>query len=119
MKKMTLDETWDKCLRMWKWIAKEEKRKGNRILVDALKQSWLLNHGYQTKDIEADCFFCEYCRTHESKNSDSTRCVLCPGKKVDKSFHCASIRYHYAHRPIAFYKKICELNRIRLKGKKR
>ncbi len=56
MKKLTLDETWDKCLAMWKWIdANCEDACGFREIT-TLKERWLMMRGY-VRPLVHDCFF--------------------------------------------------------------
>ncbi len=112
MKKLTLDETWELCLKMWKWI-NESTKAGSRHNVRQLKEMWTTGNGFVF--MEEDCFFCEYDIRRESQI-----CRLCPGKKVDKTFKCENPIYHYENNPIKFYEKLVELNKIRLakKGKK-
>jgi hypothetical protein len=114
MKKLTLDETWEKCLSMWRWIAKE-KREGSRRHTYTLKKVWLKNHGYQANEIDCECFFCHY--AWEIKKGD---CCDCPPRKLEPDFHCVSINRLYPHwrkNPIAFYNKLVSLNRKRKKSK--
>ena len=110
MKRLNLNETWVLCLKMWKWIAKEVEA-GRDSITDVidLKDEWLTKHGF--RDVEENCFFCDYARRKAG-------CLQsCPGKKIDGSFNCDNKEYHYAGEPIAFYKKLVELNKIRLKKK--
>jgi len=109
VKKLTLNQSWTWCLRMWRWIAKE-KRQGSRKQVTTLKREFRIAHGI--KPIVNDCFFCEHDDGHYSNKYGFCEC--CPGRSVDPAFHC---EYHASYRwdkePEAFYKKLLELNRIR------
>ena len=109
MKRLTLDETWVLCLKMWKWIAKEVKN--GRSDISNLKAGWLEQNNL--KGVLDDCFFCEYT---EKRNKD---CDICPAVKIDKDFHCSHIEYDFYIKPIAFYKKLCELNKLRLAKKRK
>ena len=108
MKKLTLNETWIECLKMWKWIA-GQKRKGDINSVCSLKRQWLKNNGYCADSVSGNCFFCEYA------NERGQLCVLCPGKIIDRKFSCSNSDYDYFYRPADFYKKLKRLNKIRLK----
>ncbi len=112
MKKLTLDETWKRCLSMWRWIAKQRKS-GRQQTVPGLKCEWL-----QVNDphahLGADCYFCEYMETHRSQGKD--KCPGCPGCRVDPTFSCLGTPYDY-HDPIKFLRKLEQLNRKRRGGK--
>ncbi|MAF25285.1 hypothetical protein CL634_06885 [bacterium] len=110
MKKMSLEDTWYNCLKMWKWIAGQIKKDEN-LDVDVLKEKWLKK--YKFSAVHANCFFCEYIAKR-----DDVFCRKCPGCKVDKEFDCRSVKYYYFHKPVAFYEKLVELNKIREKSKK-
>ena len=116
MKRLTLDETWVLCLKMWKWIAKEVRadKKAGKDSVNALKQEWAEKHEFE--NIHQDCFFCEYAQRRDGLQD----CRLCPAKRVDKDFHCMdAYECCFCCYPIAFYKKLLELNKIRLAKMKR
>ena len=57
MKKLSLNNTWKYCMRMWRWIADRIKA-GDKRSVEDLKKAWLQNH--DIRYIENDCFFCDY-----------------------------------------------------------
>ncbi len=119
--KMSLDQTWENCLSMWKWIAKQVRKNDHDNIfteVEMYKETWLADNGFTPGDIEADCFFCEYKRTHK-KWVQGDGCGNCPGTYVDKTFSCWKTAYAYEHYPIKFYNKLVSLNRKRLKGKKK
>ena len=107
MKKLSLDETWEKCLLMWRWIVRQRCPRN----VNTLKEKWLDKNGFDY-NIESDCFFCEYGNRYSS-------CFSCPGKKVERVFRCCNENYHYFRKPAAFLKKITELNKIRLAKKEK
>ncbi len=117
---MTLEKTWEECLRMWKWIAEE----GVNILnadvhdrVSYLKMIWLSINGYSR--IYNDCFFCDYVEKH-GRSSDWKCCIYCPAQKVDEGFCCQDYGTHWSSNPIEFYERLVELNEKRLskKGKR-
>ena len=101
MKKRTLNQTWVLCLRLYKWVAKM-KAKGSRKQVCVLKNQWFYENLLDVK-IESNCFFCDFCKF----------CDGCPGKLVDSDFNCENEDYSYNDKPIAFYKELLRLNRIR------
>jgi len=119
MKKLTLDQTWKKCLSMWRWIAKQ-KREGSSKDGVGLKHEWLENHGWQQFKIQENCFFCE--RAVLLIGHTDTLGVGCSGKcpaqKIEKDFDCQVNGCHWAYDPIAFYNKLVSLNRKRLAKKK-
>ncbi len=122
MKRLTLDETWVLCLKMWKWIAMKVRaaiKAGKTWNVNTLKKEWLEKHGFE--DIVDDCFFCDF-YDKRRKSDSGLGCLesgLCPGRKVDDLFDCATTDYHYCNKPIAFYKKLCELYKLRLAKKRK
>lgn len=114
MKKLTLDESWELCLEMWKWIADNYVKGG--FGVGRLKTRWLVDHGFERSDIHLDCFFCEYMDQNRNKptGNPSYNCDHCPAVLVERSFQCTKCEYHYICKPVKFYQKLVELNRIRL-----
>ena len=108
MKRLTLDETWTLCMKMWRWIAKQ-KRNSSRLQIGRLKWVWVSSH---TKDHPlASCYFCEYVVRR------GLGCNACPGRKIDTDFYCKDNDYHFSSKPLAFYAKLQELNKKR-KAKK-
>ncbi len=107
-----LDRTWKNCLRMWKWIS--EVYNGT-FCVATLKEEWLADHRF-TRDIDSDCFFCEY---HVAQGGgsrfyrDGSFCKHCPAGYVSKSFSCTNPTYNYGHKPKTFYRKLLELDKKR------
>lgn len=116
IKRLTLEEAWEYCLEMWKWIAevvaqRQEEDKG--WSVEGLKVRWLENHPQFVSGVDEDCFFCEYAKQNEY-------CGLsCPGKLVSKEFSCMELAYYYYSEPIKFYQELLELAEIRKKQKKK
>jgi len=102
--KMTLDECWENCEAMWKWIAEVWQPSDD---IDDLKRKWLVEHGLS--GIVGGCFFCEWNETVTLESCDG-----CPGKMVDPGFDCGNKQYHYVNRPVEFYNEIVRLNKIRL-----
>ncbi len=101
---MNLNDTWTNCLKMWKWISEQD---GNAI---DLKEQWRTEHGFGR--IIGNCFFCDHAGLDRDAMLD---CTKCPGVLIDKHFHCSRADYFYLKKPKAFYKKIVELNKKRLK----
>lgn len=113
MKRLTLNETWRLCLKQWKWLVKEIKAHPDAN-IHVLKRKWVKLQGYGEDGVDDDCFFCEYAGQRE-KFGGEFGCRGCPARKVDKEFHCSNVDYNYCSKPIKFYKKILELNKIRTK----
>ena len=103
-KRITLNQTWKNCLRMWKWIDKEYIC---GMDVEVMKCDWL--DKYKPDLCHAsNCFFCQYASEH-NKEGD-VLCVNCPGRLVSKFFNCTNKSYHYLRHPKKFYKKLLELD---------
>ena len=107
MRKRTLNQTWVLCLRMWRWISKEWKKEEREV--GNLKILWLKENKISMGG--ALCFFCDYTDTI------NLSCSSCPGRLVDSSFSCFRQKYNFEDNPVAFYKELLRLNRIR-KAKK-
>ncbi len=103
-----LDRTWKNCLRQWKWIAKVYD--GTVVGVYLLKKEWLRKNGF-TRPINSACFFCDY------EDAYLEGCGACPGKAVNKRFHCQNITYRYDTNPKAFYGKLLFLDKKRKEQK--
>lgn len=106
MKERTLNQTWTLCLRMWRSISKKWVK--DELNVDFLKKEWLRENKLSVFNTDSNCFFCDYA-------GDS--CLICPGKLVNLLFSCMNHKYHCEDNPLAFYKELLRLNRIR-KAKK-
>ena len=113
MKRLNLDETWVLCLAMWKWIVKKVKA-GSKKDIQFLKAEWCNKNDFHNMVYE-DCFFCEYKSQRKIEKRDC--CRLCPARRIDTYFNCHNDEYHYYVYPIAFYKKLYALNKIRLAKK--
>ena len=125
MKRLTLDQTWTQCLKMWRCIAKQTRAaiKADKgwDSVETLKAKWVDKHGLENACLCDHCFFCEYAylaTTPEECPTWSEKCWKCPAKKIDKDFYCKHPEYNFQSNPIAFYKKLVALNKIRLARKK-
>ena len=105
----TLNQTWDLCLQMWKWIA--ETYDGT-ISVWALKQTWLNDNGFADIKLYGNCFFCGY-DSGCGFDSDNP-CRNCPGRLVDPDFYCAHPNYNFRDKPVEFYNELLRLNQIRI-----
>lgn len=119
MKQLNLDETWQLCLKMWKWIIKEFPKLPDPFhekdiieTINDLKDEWCVKNGFEGK-VDNSCFFCEYGCQHAPNV-----CGHCPAVKIDPEFDCMNTYYDYSKYPVAFYKKLKQLNKIRLKKKK-
>jgi len=113
VQKMTLDEIWDECDRMWQDMKRlfQKHPVGPECLASVLtktKELWLIENGYCIADFWAGCFFC----------SVTNVCDQCPGRQVDPAFDCADFKGHKAfdQYPIEFADYIHELNLERKGG---
>jgi hypothetical protein len=103
---LTLDETWDKCLEMWQWIAEVTlSNPFSTVSVETLKSTWM-KENFGRKSPEANCFFCDY---DYRRNFN----CHCPGHLIDEEFDCDCDAYCYYLKPVEFYNKISQLNFIR------
>ena len=108
-KRLTPNQIWTLCLRMWRWIAKVwQTPRYKRYDVPDLKEIWLRKNGFHTEST-ASCFFCDYTYTNE----DDPTCFSCPGVLVDSGFRCWLLPYDYETRPVEFYQELLRLNKIR------
>jgi hypothetical protein len=105
---MTLNKTWEECLRMWKWVS--DGRRTRCTCISDLKERWAEIHGYS--DVRLNCFFCDLIPENEA--TDGETCLACPGKQVDPDFDCMTPEYSFVSKPKAFYAKLVELNKKRL-----
>lgn len=109
---LTLDNIWVLCLNLWKWCVEqmdEGEQYGKPKSISLLKTQWVFEHKYNYLPLDNDCFFCWY-----DTQSDIGNCYNCPGVLIDPEFNCTNYKYHYRHEPKLFYKKIVELNQLRL-----
>lgn len=127
-KKLTIEQAWTLCLKMWKWIA--ENYKNDKIeSTTQLKKRWLKENKTlpEMKDVDINylsfsCFFCQYnVEQRASKikvNYDDANmdCSKCPAKLVSKRFCCERYEaYNWMCKPKQFYKRIKELHEKFLK----
>lgn len=108
-KKISLEQTWRLCLKMWKWIALKYLENPQRS-VNNLKQQWLDENGFDSNPIQSGCFFCHY------KGGDKDCIDNCPGVLIDQDFFCTYHEYDYWSQPLAFYQELLRLNHIRKYG---
>lgn len=108
---MTLNKTWQLCLKMWKWIIEEIKRDKTQS-IEGLKEKWLIKNKYE--NIFCDCFFCNYAYQQPLKDCEDM-CDFCPGRLVSKRFNCFDSSYNHETKPLKFYKKLIQLNNKRRK----
>jgi len=108
MKRLTLKNAWRQCITQWAYIIRArryDKAHGYKPRsVFTLKAKWTRTHGYGTKGLLFNCFFCEYDWRHKGD------CAACPAKKVDPQFCCSCRDYDYIEKPEAFFEKLRELN---------
>lgn len=118
MKRLTVNETWELELAMWKWVSRQCKGKskewcrlkGERLKGERLKGEWLVANGYKEDNVDHRCFFCDRC---PKSTHDGILC-MCPAKKVDKEFNCMTEPYWHSKNPRLFYAELKRLNKIRL-----
>lgn len=124
MKQLTLDETWERCLAMWKWIDWHVARNKHLEVYD-LKKEWLENNS-PADNIEEGCFLCHKAILSHSNKKKKLRkksefalieCPCCPARKIDPGFYCMKYNYNFDTRPRLFYAKLKKLNKIRLERK--
>ena len=118
MKRLTINETWEQSLKMWKWISRRCKGKSKDWIcysLWSLKSQWTKEHGIEEDSLVNDCFFCEYDSLRPT--SEINGGCFCPARKIDKDFDCMSKYYSYSMHPRLFYAKLKELNKIRLAKK--
>jgi len=120
MKKLTLDQTWERCLAMWKWIAEQVEKAirqhKRKPCIEDLKTEWLDLHGFGNDSLNNNCFFCEY---NKYRTKSINKDCWCPARLVDKGWTCFDEGRVFDEHPIAFYNKIKALNKIRLERKKK
>ena len=107
MDKLTLDQTWIKCLKMWKWVVKHHHK--NRDDVINLKYSYLKMCHIEPYQISNLCYFCNVAI------SAGYACENCPGKLVDPIFNCRNPKYNYCKKPEKFLAKLKQLNKQKRK----
>jgi len=113
IRELSLEEAWEKCLEMWKWISEVIAKSPIRLVVIEMKHIWLLEHDPEMDNMASGCYFCEF-RLQNSTNGYS--CDGCPAKLIDPEFHCmAVLEYNHEHEPVKFYQKLVELNELRKK----
>ena len=108
-----LDQVWENCLKMWKWIYENVQKEDDIEDIPGLKIKWLKNNGYRDNIIYR-CFFCQYASKHNGifiKDSEGyTYCPQCPGTLISKQFHCEFKKsYVWCKKPKQFYKKLLKL----------
>ena len=101
-----LDKCWRNQMSLSRWLAQHKEQYRSCY---AAKSAWLRKRGYSIYELENECFFCDYNRSHTRLG-----CVVCPGILVDETFSCMNDDYNYATEPKKFYNKLRSLNRKRL-----
>jgi hypothetical protein len=117
MKRLTVDQTWEQCLAMWKWISRQCKGKSKkwvRANLYHLKASWMKKNVTEPDSVMNDCFFCEYDSKRDGLINNG---CFCPARKIDKDFDCMRKTYSYCQLPRLFYAELKRLNKIRLERK--
>ena len=105
MKQLTLNQAWRLCLKQWKWIVENLDDEHGP---EELKVAYLHKFGKGVR-LCLNCYFCEY-----DANADFGGCRNCPGKLVERRFHCNTNKsYSWRLNPRAFYAKLLELDKKR------
>ena len=105
---MTLNKTWEECLRMWKWIdsqVAESYGDDDDSPVESLKEEWLEDYGYDPSEINFMCFFCNMAGNSHSGASECED--KCPAVAIDPDFDCCmedDDGYNFEMYPKAFYR---------------
>ncbi len=102
---ISLDETWEFCIKMTKWIA-EEMRRDSSQRVGTLKKAYLAQN-HPDLHLCNNCFFCDY------DDDNDNECKACPARLVESSFDCRNDAYNYYWRATDFHKELVRLNKIR------
>ena len=118
-RQLSLNETWRRCLKMWIEMTEQLWEQG--INGSCLKAKYFDKHK-RIKIPGSGCYFCDYAVKERikkyGKNSKvHTTCNFCPGRLVDKSFHCLSSSYNNVNKPKAFCRKLLELDKKRRTGR--
>lgn len=113
MKKLTLNQTWRKCLKMWKWIVENLNKDED---VDELKDRYVEEKLKGDVDIYNGCYFCDW-NSQQGIYTDPLdslpACSQCPGVLVSPKFRCEGKSYCWHTKPRAFYRKLLELDKKR------
>ena len=101
---LTLDEMWNRCLAMWRWIVAQIEA-GSDLQVTTLKTEWLKANDPDAM-LSSECYFCQWVCEHPSLMT----CSGCPGTLVDPQFDCTDPDYHWREHPQRFLVTLEELN---------
>ena len=100
--KMTLDDAWRECLRMWWSLSRYPKMK---------KIDWLeKNYSSRGHKLHASCFFCHY----DFFNGGLRGCSRCPAVLVSREWRCSKPEICWFSHRKEFYKSLVKLNKKRL-----
>ena len=117
-KRLTLDEAWIECLKMWRYVA-DKKRKDFNLNTWNLKEVWRKKQHYAKDELANNCFFCEYQeQQNKSQENYPGTCTFCPGRLLDESFSCHN-EPNYGRDPIGFYNLLRRMQYKRLKQRQR
>ena len=109
MKRLTIDQTWTKCLKMWRWIVRERRKSGYRADVQKLKEQYFAKKRFKPSNL---CWFCEYNDQHGNREN-CDKCLGAIADKVNNRYAWCNMHYDWQRRPIAFLAELNRLNRIR------
>lgn len=93
-------EKWKKCIELWEYVV-ENIPEGVLAAwtVTDLKHRWFKE--MKINSVDNSCFFCA--------ESQSNRCLQCPGQLIDPTFHCGNEVYDWCKKPKEFLAKLKEL----------
>ncbi len=114
MEKLSIDETWRRCMDMWQFIA-EQLKNGSEESSGVLKERWLRSY-YPDDDLKYDCYFCEAAKKI-SFEDHKCMCIGCPAREIDPTFDCDNGDNSWHLNGIGFYNTLCDLNQKRLRLK--
>ena len=105
--KLSLEQTWTKCLKMWKWIAENDF-----ICGEDGKRAYFREHPRLKVPDKSDCYFCDY------TTQTIEVCRGCPGALVENGWRCTYKNFSYNANPKKFYQELLRLNKKRKASKK-
>lgn len=110
-KRLTLEQTWKNCLKMWEWIVEEYEQQACPDFddIEALKQRWCKENNW-AKKLFCNCFFCQFA---ERDRPEYLNCRKCPARRIDPEFNCQAEEYEFELFPVAFLAKLKELDKKR------
>jgi hypothetical protein len=120
---LTLDNSWDRCHRMWRHIYDRVRTADYPVVRISSLKAWYLKDTLDSlSSIMHDCWFCEYAFKRNMQEygpgsillmpnpardmMHNETCKYCPGKIIDPDFNCQTLDCCWADHPVKFYNKI-------------